>query len=58
MNASTVIAILVLLAILSAAILYIVREKKRGVKCVGCPFAGSCQKHSHAGMHNVQRFSR
>ena len=58
MNISTCIAVIVLILILSSAIVYIVREKRRGVKCIGCPFAGSCQKHKHAGMHSTQRLSR
>jgi len=35
---------IVLLIVVGAAIVYIVREKKRGVKCIGCPNAGTCQK--------------
>lgn len=34
--------ILVVAVIVGAAIAYIVREKKRGVKCIGCPATGSC----------------
>lgn len=35
--------ILVTLAvIISLAIAYIVKEKKRGVRCIGCPDGGSC----------------
>lgn len=33
---------LVLAAILAAAITYIVKQRKKGVKCIGCPDAGSC----------------
>jgi hypothetical protein len=29
----------VLLLILGLAVLYVVREKKKGVKCIGCPHA-------------------
>ena len=36
------IVILIVIAIVGAAVAYIVREKKRGVKCIGCPAAGSC----------------
>lgn len=36
------IVILIVIAIVSAAVAYIVREKKRGVKCIGCPAAGTC----------------
>ena len=32
----------ILLLILAAAIAYIVKAKKAGVKCVGCPDSGSC----------------
>ena len=32
----------VILAILALAALYVVREKKRGVKCIGCPHAREC----------------
>lgn len=33
---------LVVLAIVGGAIGYIIREKKRGVRCVGCPDSGKC----------------
>jgi len=38
----TVILIFVLVAIVGGAIAYIVRAKKNGVKCIGCPAGGSC----------------
>lgn len=38
--------IAVLAAILIAAIRYIVRAKKRGVKCIGCPEGCSCGKEN------------
>ena len=38
----TVILIFVLVAIIGGAIAYIVRAKKNGVKCIGCPAGGSC----------------
>ncbi|MBR7147529.1 MAG: FeoB-associated Cys-rich membrane protein, partial [Firmicutes bacterium] len=34
----------ILLVILGLAIAYIVKEKKAGAVCVGCPHAGSCWK--------------
>ncbi len=37
-----VILIFVLGVILGGAIVYIVRAKKRGVKCIGCPSGGTC----------------
>ncbi|MBR2782630.1 MAG: FeoB-associated Cys-rich membrane protein [Firmicutes bacterium] len=45
MNPATVIAAAALLLAVFLAVRYIVREKKRGAKCIGCPYAGSCQKH-------------
>ena len=45
MNLATVIAVIVLAAVIFLAGRYIYREKKRGVKCVGCPYADSCKKH-------------
>ena len=35
-----------ILLIVGAAVLYIKNEKKRGVRCVGCPSGGTCT-HSH-----------
>ena len=37
-----VIIIAVLLLVLGGAVAYIVRAKKSGVKCIGCPAAGNC----------------
>ena len=45
MNLPTILAVLALALIVTLAVVYIVREKKRGVKCIGCPYADSCQKH-------------
>lgn len=40
----------ILLVILGLAIAYIVKEKKAGAVCVGCPHAGSCA--SKKGTHS------
>lgn len=42
---STVIIIAVIVAILGGAISYIVRAKKKGVRCIGCPAGSSCDGH-------------
>ena len=42
----------VLLAILGAAIAYIIREKKKGHKCVGCPYAKECARAKQGGCGN------
>lgn len=36
------IVVLIVIAIVGAATAYIIREKKRGTKCIGCPSAGTC----------------
>ena len=36
------IALLILVLILGLAVTYIVKAKRRGVKCIGCPAGGSC----------------
>ena len=41
-NMATVIAVIAVVLILFFAIRYIVREKRKGVHCIGCPMAGSC----------------
>ena len=39
-----IILILILCAIAAAIVFYLIREKKRGVTCVGCPYARECAK--------------
>ena len=43
-NMATVMAVIAIVVILFLAIRYIVREKRKGVHCIGCPMAGSCTK--------------
>lgn len=42
------IVVIVLFLIIGAATAYIVKAKKRGVKCIGCPAGTSCS-HAVAG---------
>ena len=44
MNIATVIAVIALVLIIFFAVRYIVKEKKKGTKCIGCPMAGQCEK--------------
>ena len=39
---ANLIVIIILVLVVGAAVLYIVRAKKRGEKCIGCPNAGVC----------------
>ena len=41
---ANIIAILVVLGIVGLAAGYVIRAKKRGNKCIGCPEARSCGK--------------
>lgn len=38
----SIIVILILLAMAGAALWYLLRRKKQGSGCVGCPCAGNC----------------
>ena len=49
MNAATIIAIIVIAAILFFAVRYIYKEKKQGKTCIGCPYADSCPRHRQNG---------
>lgn len=42
-----VIVVAVIAVIIGAAVVYIRKEKKKGVKCIGCPAAGTCSAHNH-----------
>ena len=42
MNGADIIIIAVIAAIAGFAIWYIVKSKKSGKKCIGCPDGGSC----------------
>lgn len=36
----------VVFVIVGAAVVYIYKEKKKGKKCIGCPYADSCSTKS------------
>ncbi len=42
MNPVDWIAIAVIAVILVGAVAYLLRQKKKGNRCVGCPYAGNC----------------
>ena len=48
-----ILIIAVLLVIVGCAVAYVVKEKKKGIKCIGCPNAKNCsmsQKQRCNGM--------
>ncbi len=44
---TNLIAIVILLVIVVSSSIYIYRSKKRGQKCIGCPYAGKCKNCAH-----------
>ena len=46
MNPIDYIIILFVLLIIGAALFYIIRAKKKGQKCIGCPFSKTCNKNT------------
>ena len=44
MTLTDVIAIAIIAALVGIAVTYIVRQKKKGAKCIGCPYAKTCAK--------------
>jgi hypothetical protein len=39
-----IITLAVIVLLLGLAIRYIYREKKRGIRCIGCPMSADCKK--------------
>lgn len=53
-----IILVIVLVCIVGAIIFYLYRAKKRGEKCIGCPYAkqcggGKCGGHGHTEKQNA-----
>ena len=51
---TNILAIAAVVVIVGGAVLYIVLAKKRGEKCVGCPYAKQCGGKCHSGYANSQ----
>lgn len=39
------IALIIIFAVVVSAVVYIVLQKKKGVKCIGCPHSSKCCKY-------------
>ena len=39
-----VVVIILIAIIIGGALLYIFKQKKKGVKCIGCPYSKECNK--------------
>lgn len=46
MNTTDIITAAVIAAILLLAAVYVYRSKKKGKKCIGCPYCDSCNSKS------------
>lgn len=47
-----IIIFIIIAIILAGAIFYIRKEKKRGVKCIGCSFCSNCSDKQHEDSKN------
>lgn len=43
-----IIVLAVIAAIVCAAAAYVIKAKKSGAKCIGCPSGGNCHSHNAA----------
>ncbi len=48
----TIIAIIVIVLAVGGAIAYLIYSKKKGRKCIGCPYADSCAKKDDCNHKN------
>lgn len=42
------IVVVVIALIVGCAAWYIIRQKKKGAKCIGCPYANACSGHCNS----------
>lgn len=42
-----IIIVLIVLTIISFALIYIIKSKKNGQKCIGCPYSKTCNKQNN-----------
>ena len=40
-----IVIIAILLVIIIASSVYVIKQKKKGVKCIGCPAGGKCSRN-------------
>ena len=45
MTSTDIIVLVIIALVIGGASLYIIRAKKKGQKCIGCPHAKSCASH-------------
>jgi len=47
----------IIVLIIGLAVFYIVKEKKKGKKCIGCPMSGCCSKACSSNKKSVLKKS-
>lgn len=52
MNSTDFAIIGIVVLILAIAIAYIIKSKKNGVKCIGCPYSKSCSSKQSCNHNN------
>lgn len=50
---TNIIVILIVAAVIGAICFYLYRQKKRGVTCIGCPYASQCSGRCSGGCGNA-----
>ena len=58
MGAGEIIAIVISALTVGAAVIYILKAKRRGDKCVGCPYAKECKAKSSADCCSSEKNKR
>lgn len=49
-----IIVAIFLAGIIGAAIAYIIKTKKKGTKCIGCPYASACGKNTDCNSNSAK----
>ena len=47
-----IIATIAIVLIIALALFYIIRAKKKGQKCIGCPYSKTCGSHNSKDSHS------
>ena len=55
-NIASIVAVIAIIAAVFLAARYIISEKKKGNKCIGCPYADSCNGKENAAHSYPTRF--
>ena len=52
-----ILIIAILLVIVGCAVAYVIKEKKKGVKCIGCPNAKTCSMAQKKKCNHISDFN-